>query len=43
MPWRRLVASFGRERNQGTKIFCIQGHVNKPCNVEAEMASRCAS
>ena len=30
-------ASFGRERNQGTKIFCIQGHVNKPCNVEAEM------
>ncbi len=31
-------ASFGRERNQGTKIFCIQGHVNKPCNVEAEMS-----
>jgi NADH-quinone oxidoreductase subunit F len=30
-------ASFGRERNQGTKIFCIQGHVNMPCNVEAEM------
>jgi NADH-quinone oxidoreductase subunit F len=31
-------ASFGRPKNQGTKIFCIQGHVNKPCNVEAEMS-----
>jgi NADH-quinone oxidoreductase subunit F len=31
-------ASFGRPRNQGTKIFCIQGHVNRPCNVEAEMS-----
>jgi NADH-quinone oxidoreductase subunit F len=31
-------ASFGRPKNQGTKIFCIQGHVNAPCNVEAEMS-----
>lgn len=30
-------ASIGRERNTGTKIFCISGHVNKPCNVEEEM------
>jgi NADH-quinone oxidoreductase subunit F len=22
----------------GTKVFCISGHVNKPCNVEAEMS-----
>ncbi len=29
---------FGRERNAGTKVFCISGHVNKPCNVEAEMS-----
>ncbi len=31
-------AGFGRPKNSGTKIFCIQGHVNKPCNVEAEMS-----
>jgi NADH-quinone oxidoreductase subunit F len=30
--------SFGRENNAGTKIFCISGHVNKPCNVEEEMS-----
>ena len=24
------------ERNTGTKIFCISGHVNNPCNVEEE-------
>jgi NADH-quinone oxidoreductase subunit F len=27
----------GRPKNTGTKIFCISGHVNKPCNVEEEM------
>ncbi|NCG11502.1 MAG: NADH-quinone oxidoreductase subunit NuoF [Alphaproteobacteria bacterium] len=27
----------GREGNTGTKLFCISGHVNKPCNVEEEM------
>jgi NADH-quinone oxidoreductase subunit F len=31
-------AGFGRAKNSGTKIFCIQGHVNKPCNVEEEMS-----
>ena len=30
-------AALGREKNTGTKIFCISGHVNKPCNVEEEM------
>ncbi|MCY4311970.1 MAG: NADH-quinone oxidoreductase subunit NuoF, partial [Rhodospirillaceae bacterium] len=31
-------AGIGRdERNTGTKLFCISGHVNKPCNVEEEM------
>lgn len=27
-------ASIGTPGNTGTKIFCISGHVNKPCNVE---------
>jgi NADH-quinone oxidoreductase subunit F len=31
-------AGFGRAKNAGTKVFCISGHVNKPCNVEAEMS-----
>ena len=31
-------AGFGREKNTGTKIFCISGHVNRPCNVEEEMS-----
>ncbi|XP_064383103.1 NADH dehydrogenase [ubiquinone] flavoprotein 1, mitochondrial-like isoform X2 [Halichondria panicea] len=31
-------ASFGRERNSGTKLFCISGHVNAPCTVEEEMS-----
>lgn len=30
-------AGIGREKNTGTKIFCISGHVNKPCNIEEEM------
>ena len=30
-------SSIGREKNTGTKIFCISGHVNKPCNVEEAM------
>jgi NADH dehydrogenase (ubiquinone) flavoprotein 1 len=30
--------SFGRERNAGTKLYCISGHVNKPCTVEEEMS-----
>jgi NADH-quinone oxidoreductase subunit F len=31
-------AGIGRERNTGTKIFCISGHVNAPCNVEEAMS-----
>lgn len=31
-------ASFGRERNSGTKLFNISGHVNHPCTVEEEMS-----
>ena len=31
-------SSFGREKNKGTKVFCISGHVNNPCNVEEEMS-----
>ena len=30
-------AGFGRPKNNGTKLFCISGHVNKPCTVEEEM------
>ncbi len=30
-------AKLGREKNAGTKIYCISGHVNRPCNVEEEM------
>ncbi|KAH0907680.1 hypothetical protein HID58_039507 [Brassica napus] len=31
-------SSFGRKNNSGTKLFCISGHVNKPCTVEEEMS-----
>ncbi len=31
-------SSFGRPNNAGTKLFCISGHVNKPCNVEESMS-----
>ncbi len=31
-------AGFGRENNTGTKVFCISGHVDNPCNVEEEMS-----
>jgi NADH-quinone oxidoreductase subunit F len=37
---RRGAAWFsglGKPNNTGTKLFCISGHVNKPCNVEEEM------
>ena len=27
-------SAIGRPNNVGTKLFCISGHVNKPCNVE---------
>jgi NADH-quinone oxidoreductase subunit F len=30
-------AGIGTTDNTGTKIFCLSGHVNKPCNVEEAM------
>ncbi len=34
-PWFK---KFGRDNNAGTKIFCLSGHVNRPCNVEEAMS-----
>ncbi|MBO6539284.1 MAG: NADH-quinone oxidoreductase subunit NuoF [Rhizobiaceae bacterium] len=31
-------ASFGRDNNKGTKLFCISGHVETPCTVEEAMS-----
>jgi NADH-quinone oxidoreductase subunit F len=31
-------AAIGRDKNQGTKLFQISGHVNKPCVVEDAMS-----
>ena len=31
-------AGIGRPNNAGTKLFCISGHVNKPCTVEEAMS-----
>jgi NADH-quinone oxidoreductase subunit F len=33
----KWFSGFGRPKNTGTKIFCISGNVNNPCNVEEEM------
>jgi NADH-quinone oxidoreductase subunit F len=30
-------SALGRPKNSGTKLYCISGHVNKPCNVEEEL------
>ncbi len=30
-------AGIGRPKNEGTKVFCLSGHVEKPCNVEEAM------
>ena len=30
-------SKLGKQNNTGTKLFCISGHVNNPCNVEEEM------
>jgi NADH-quinone oxidoreductase subunit F len=30
-------AGLGRPKNTGTKLFCVSGHVNKPCTFEEEM------
>src|SRR6187431_1972011 len=31
-------AGIGRPNNTGTKLFCVSGHVNLPCNVEEAMS-----
>ena len=31
-------SGLGRDNNTGTKVFCISGHVNAPCNVEEAMS-----
>ena len=31
-------SSFGAKNNAGTKLFCVSGHVNTPCNVEEAMS-----
>ena len=31
-------ASFGRENNKGTKLFCVSGHVNAPATFEEAMS-----
>jgi NADH-quinone oxidoreductase subunit F len=31
-------AGFGAPNNTGTKLFCISGHVERPCNVEEAMS-----
>jgi NADH dehydrogenase (ubiquinone) flavoprotein 1 len=33
-----VVCKFGPMYNSGTKLFCVSGHVNKPCTVEEEMS-----
>ena len=33
----KWFASLGKPNNTGTKIFCISGNVNNPCNVEEEL------
>ena len=33
----KWFASLGKPKNTGTKIFCISGNVNNPCNVEEEL------
>ena len=30
-------AGIGRQNNTGTKLYCISGHVERPCNVEENM------
>ena len=36
----KWFASLGRPKNTGTKIYCISGNVNNPCNVEADYQIR---
>jgi NADH-quinone oxidoreductase subunit F len=34
----KWFAAIGRANNTGTKVFCVSGHVNKPCNIEEAMS-----
>jgi NADH-quinone oxidoreductase subunit F len=34
----KWFAQFGRPNNTGTKVYCVSGHVNTPCNVEEAMS-----
>ncbi len=34
----KWFAGIGRANNTGTKVFCVSGHVNKPCNIEEAMS-----
>ncbi len=34
----KWFTGFGRANNAGTKVFCVSGHVNRPCNVEEAMS-----
>jgi NADH-quinone oxidoreductase subunit F len=34
----KWFTSFGRPNNAGTKVYCISGHVERPCNVEEAMS-----
>jgi len=34
----KWFAGIGRPNNAGTKVYCISGHVNRPCNVEEAMS-----
>ncbi|MBV9247113.1 MAG: NADH-quinone oxidoreductase subunit NuoF [Methylobacteriaceae bacterium] len=31
-------AAIGKPNNTGTKVFCVSGHVDRPCNVEEAMS-----
>ncbi|HUK59522.1 MAG TPA: NADH-quinone oxidoreductase subunit NuoF [Stellaceae bacterium] len=33
----KWFAGIGNPKNEGTKVFCISGHVERPCNVEEAM------
>jgi NADH-quinone oxidoreductase subunit F len=34
----KWFAGFGRANNTGTKVYCVSGHVNRPCNIEEAMS-----
>ncbi len=35
----KWFAGIGNPKNEGTKVFCISGHVERPCNVEDAMGT----